>query len=279
MVDAAVTQRVVALASRASWLLPVAGLTVVGLSEKGGALLPLPGGTLVAIAVASAVPGLALGAAAWLGSAAGGVSRRSAMVGVAISAAVLLVTGVGAVAGALSGRRARAELAAATDSAVRDYPGWNGGTTVEGASVYAIELDARSDLATMLLRPYDQPFRVVLIGVDNRAGRRDVVLDVEGAYAVGGGERGATRVVPSLTRAERLAHATPDQERVVQDQLAPVRVPAGTQSDVAFTLFAPSTSLQDVSAMNVRVDGEMRVLHGRYFTLEDKRAIDRARGR
>jgi hypothetical protein len=283
MVDAAVTQRfrdaVVAIASRGSWLLPLAGLTVVGLSDSGGALRALTSDARIAIAVVSAVPGLALGAGAWLGSVAGDASRRSAIVGAAVSAAVLLVAGVGTISGAISGERARTELAAAADSAVRDYPGWNGGTLIDGASVYAIEVDARSDLARILLRPYDQPLRVVLLGVDNRAGHREVVLDVEGARAVRGGAIGAPQMVPSLTRAERLAHANPDQERVVQDQLAPVTIPAGTQSDVAFALFAPSTSFQDVSAIEVRVNGEMATLHGQYFTLERKRAIDHARGK
>jgi hypothetical protein len=271
MVDAAVTQRVVTLAADASWLLPIAGLTLIGFSEKGAPLLPLSNSSLVSVAVATAVPGLALGVASFLGSA--GAARRRAIAGAAVSAVVLLVTGMGSVCGAVSGQRAQRELRVAIEAAVHDFPGWNGGTVVDGASLSAIEVDAHSELAKILLRPYDLDFRIVLLSVDNRRGNREVVLDRGDASA----RHEGGIVTPVVTRDEQLAHAVQTQDPVVEAQLEPVRVPAGERFDGALAFFAPTTSFRDVRSIDVRVDGSMQPLRGQYFTLDEKRTIDQAR--
>jgi hypothetical protein len=273
MVDAAVPQRVVALAAGASWLLPLTGLALVGFSEHGAALLPLSNGSLVLVALATAVPGLAIGVAAWLASTEHERDRRRAIAGVVMSVAVLVVGGVGSVSGAMSGERAQRELRQAADAAARDFPGWNGGAMLDGANVYALEVDARSELATLLLKPYDQPFRVVLFGVDNRAGNREVVLDLQGVRA----HREGGDVAEAAASVDRLAHADHALDSVVLAQLEPVHVAPGERFDGAQALFAASMSFEDVRSIEIRVDGSVRTLPGRYFTLAEKRAIDQAR--
>ena len=157
---------------------------------------------------------------------------------------------------------------------MRDFPGWNGGTTVGAASVYAFEIDPGSDLARIMLRSFDEPFRLVVFGVDNRAGDHEVTLDLEGARLrrLGGG---VTEAVP---RATLLAHAPSAESSLVQTQLAPTRVPGGARFDGMLAFFARGESLQNVQGIEVKVDGAARTVTGKYFTLDAKRAIDASRG-
>src|SRR5437879_1326082 len=59
------------VAAKAAWLLPLAGLAVVGFAEKGRALLPVSDTTLIVLAGSMAALGLVASLAALVASAAG----------------------------------------------------------------------------------------------------------------------------------------------------------------------------------------------------------------
>ena len=140
--------------------------------------------------------------------------------------------------------------------------------------VYAYEIDGSSDLAKVLLRSFDEPLKVVAFGVDDRAGDHDVVVELDRAvlHHMSGA---AGNAVPS---AELRRRAVSGEEATVASRLAPVQVPVGMRVDGVFAFFAPGESLRDVRSIGVRLDGEVREVPGKYFSLGEKRAIDSARG-
>src|ERR1043165_1040458 len=133
-----VSRGVLATAARASWLAPTAVLLVVGVTTPGGVLPEpvIPASAVIPVTTAAAVVGLLIGtfaapASAWYEGA--GLERRHALLGIGLSAAVLVMTGIASVVGALSGREAAEELERATRAALRDSASWNGGGRVDGA--------------------------------------------------------------------------------------------------------------------------------------------------
>jgi hypothetical protein len=250
------------------------GLGVVGLSDKGRSLLPLSDGVLVATAFATAVAGLVAAAVAWVSGATRvpGGARRGVILGAGASAVVLCLIAAGSLSGAASGAQA-ADLDRETAAAMRDYPGWNGAGPLGGATVTASEVDPASPLGRRLLRPYDAAFRLVLFSIDNRAGSRDVVVDVENARLLAGEGRSVTAVAPG----DLARHVV---DRSAADTIArrsAVSVPRGQRFDGVQAIFPAEASLRDVRGIEVSVDGAARTVPGRYFTLDDKRAIDASR--
>jgi hypothetical protein len=244
-----------------SWSLPLAALIALGLSDRIEWLVPvgrLSPYTTAKIASAIAAVGLVAGLAAV--RARGELERgavRRAIAGTAASGAMVVVVIVATASGAASGRQTQIELERASKAALSDAPGWNGGADIDGANVFAFEIDPSTELAEILRRPYDTPYRVVLFGVDNRAGVREVVADFSGA---------------------RLGHASGAVTSAVLPVEA-VHVSAGERFEGAPAFFAPDESWRDVRWIEIHVDDAVRRLQGRYFTLEEKRAIDAARGR
>jgi hypothetical protein len=139
-----------------------------------------------------------------------------------------------------------------TNEALRDTPGWNGGAPLDGGSVSASEIDPSSELATLLAKSHGGPYHFVVFGLDNRAGRRDVVLDVGTARALHEGGAITTTTAPSPV----------------------IRVPAGDGTDGAIAVFPAEESFRDVRWIEIRVDGAPRRLVGRFFTRAEKRAFD-----
>jgi hypothetical protein len=270
-------RRAIAFAAAASWLFPIAALTLVGLSERASGLGSSADSFLVTLSVAAAVPGIALGVGAWLGSAGQVAIRRRAIAGTAAGSAVLVLAGMGTIAGAVAARRSAREMQRATEAAVHDFGGWNGGADVDGANVYAIEVDARADLASLVLQPYDRAYRVMLLGIDNGAGQRPVQVDLATVAAVRGAARGLVTIDACVPRAERLEHTRDEGRAAVEAQDTVVTVAPGTRLDAAAAFFPPGERFEDVSALNVGIDGTIRTLPGRYFSIEEKRAIDAAR--
>jgi hypothetical protein len=265
-----------AAAGTLSWLMPLGSLGLVGLSEKASALVPFSSRTLVEIATAASVAGLALGGGSLATRfvQAGGPPQR-AILGMALSAMVLAVVGVATVSGAASGRNAERALRAAAQAAVHDFPSWNGGALVDGCRISAFEVDTNADLAGLLLRPYRRAFRIVMLGADNRSGTREILLDVEGARL----RRAGGTATPSVPRSEVLANAMDGQSGAVLTPMGPVRVPAGERAEGIQILFPPSEDMRGVDSIEIHVDGTLRFLRGRYFTLEEKRAMDAASSR
>jgi hypothetical protein len=272
--------RAVEVAATLSWTLPLAAAALVGLADAVAARVRVPNDLLLMTAVAAAVPGLALGVAALWGGARlgeladeGAAIRRRGLRGIATSALVLVLVVAGAVAGAASGRTAQAGLKSATDEAVREFPGWNGGAAFGNVRVVAYEIDVGSSLAKTLAASFDVPVRIVAFGIDNRAGDHEAVLELDAATLHHA--QGTTR---ALGHAELLRHAAAGQESTIESRLAPARVVAGGRLDGAFAFLPCDASLKDVGSIDVRLDGQSRAVPGRYFTLEEKRAIERARG-
>jgi hypothetical protein len=252
-----VASPVVGVATTAAWALPLAALLVLGLSDRVTWLLPASrpqSHSFLTLASAVGAVGVAVGIAA-LRTRLEAPARRRVVAGTAASGSMLLVVVVAAIAGSVSGKQTEAELKAATDSALASAPGWNGGAMIDGAGVFAFEIDGSTALAKLLLRPYDTPYRAMLFGVDNRGRDRESVLELEGA---------------------RVGHAS-GAITVAALAVAPVRVPARERLDGVPVFFAPAESWLDVAWIEVRLDGVARRIPGRYFTLEQKRAIDAAR--
>jgi hypothetical protein len=141
--------------------------------------------------------------------------------------------------------------------------------------VSASEIDARSALAKRLLRPYDTAFCLVLLSVDNRAGSHDVELDVSDArLLVGDGP-----LARAVGRPEVEAHLVDRAAEATLGRRGSVRVPPGDRFEGVVALFPPGTSLRDVRAIEVQIGGMRAAVPGKYFTLEEKRAIDASRKR
>jgi hypothetical protein len=272
MASPPVPRGVVAVAARASWLVPAAILLVVGAAAPGG-LLPvpvLPASVVIRVTTAAGAIGLVIGAFAapastWHDA---GLELRHALLGIGLSAVLLVTIGVASVVGALSGREAADELERATRSALRDSPGWNGFGRIDGMLVSASEVDEGTELAKILLRPFAAPYRVLLVSVDNSAGAHEVTIDLEQVtLQTPNGE------LHALARAELARAPGADRSRI--DGLPKiVRVRAGERTDGTPVFLSRATSFRDASAITVRADGSDRTIHGRYFTLAEKRAID-----
>jgi hypothetical protein len=239
-----------------SWALAACALVAATALEKAGvmpaALVPPP--VFVGVELALGVLGAALGV---LALRAGGDARerRTALFGTAASVVVIAIVVSASLAGAASNRQTAAALRRATEDALHDRPGWNGGALLDGLSLDALEVDPESDLATILARGYDRPCRFFLLGADNRAGTHDAVIDAGGA----------------------LAHRVRAGPSVNTNSAEPIRVPAHGRLDAVPLLFPPEPSFRDVDWIEIRVDGVSRRLAGRYFTVAEKHAIDGAR--
>ena len=273
--DLVIPDAVVEALAGASWLLPTSALLLLGFSERGGAILErtaIGSSLLGVLALVAAGAGLVLGVFAWLlgrRAVAHPPRRRRALLGIFTSGCALTVVAIASVSGARSGE----SLRRVTDRALHDSPGWNGGLAIDGALVLAMEVGAGSELAWRLLGPYDRPYRVMLLAVDNTRGQHEVVLSREGAVLrSNGGEP-----IRALAPADLLARATDSQRAVVEEEVAPVHVPVGDRIDGVKLLFEATASFRDAHALDLRIDDAMRTIPGRYFTLEEKRAIDRER--
>ncbi len=257
-------ERVTPYLANLSWLLPVAALFLVGLSDRAAASLAVPPELLILAAEIAAVLGAALGMTALLLIARAplrGASLRRAAIGTGVSVAILVLTQLASLTGVLSARASEAELHAAVTRAVHDFPGWNGGVRVDGAEVFALEIDPRSGAGKLLLRGADRPGRLVLFGVDNVEGQIAIVLDVDGALALGSNGSTARGAASSTDVARARTTTVPPRARV----------------EGVIAVFAPDVSFRDVTAVQVHVNGVALKIPGRYFTVEQKRAIDAAR--
>lgn len=260
--------------ARLSWLLPFAAMLPVGLYERGSELLPFPGRTLIAGASVAALLAFALGVATLMATSFGRApaGRREAFLGTGAGATLLLVTQTAAISGEHHRVVAQAELERATEQALRDHPGWSGGARFGRARVFAVGVDRGSSLADRLLAPFEGDFELVLIAADNTLGTEDLELDLENARAVSA--QGSTK---ALSRAELRAHARPELVNALLAHFGPYKVPAGTKLEQALLLFPAHTAVEQVLRIEVLLQGELVSIPGRYFTLENKRAIDAMR--
>lgn len=268
--------RLVTALARLSWLVPLCVMAIVGFSEEGGRLLGLSGHALGLAATVGAAAGLALGMSALLGlrhDAEQVSARRHALLGTGAGLFLLLLTQVASLAGAIAGRDAERELSDAAVSALHDFPGWNGVGVAGAVRLSANGVDSRSKLAKLLLAPFDGAYEVVLVGIDNRSGSAAVRFEPDATRVIHANGR-VTRPVP---RAEMRAHLQHGQEEALAAHLAPYRVDAGSRLDNGLLLLSSRDSLEDVRAIEVRIDGKPALIRGRYFTLAEKRAIDAAR--
>jgi hypothetical protein len=263
------------MAAHASWLAPTVVLLVLGTTAPGG-LLPrpvLPASAVIPVTTAAAAIGLVLGtfaalASKWHEDAL--LERRHALLGLGLSAVLLVMIGVASVAGAVSGREATDELERATRTALRDSPSWNGGGRVDGAFVSASEVDDGTELAKLLLRPFGVRYRLLLVSVDNAVNPRDVTVDLEHVTL-----HASNREIHPVPRAELALSTSIDRPDEALPRALSVR--AGEHTDGARVFLPSATSFHDVLSITLRVDGSEHTLRGRYFTLAEKRAIDAKR--
>jgi hypothetical protein len=271
-----VSRAVVAAAARASWLVPALVLLVVGVTAPGGLVAApvLPASAVIPVTTAAAAIGLLIGtfaapASAWHEDAL--PERRHALLGIGLSGTLLVTIGIASIIGALSGRQAAEELDRATRIALRDSPGWNGGGRIEETLVSASEVDAGTELAKILLRPFRTQYSVLLLGIDNSAGSHEVTLDLEHLTL-----QAPNRQIRALSRAE-LLHATDPAHAELEDLPKVVHVRAGERMDGVRVFLPQEALLRDVVAITLRVDGSDQTIRGRYFTAAEKRSMDAKR--
>jgi hypothetical protein len=246
------------MSERLAWIAPAVGVAAVGVSDR----LALPPRLLVAFVVIGVGVGVVATIVAW---ATGG--RRRAAAGAIVNGVVV----AGAVIAMFAGVRDKARRAADTAelrkegaTAAAEYPGWYGAGGDGVLRLFALELDARSELAQKIAAGFDGPVAPLVVGLDNRGGDRDVTLDLSEVRLTM--RDGSTRVTPP--RAAILARAKTDALRAYHAGV--YRVARGTTVTNALAFL--DGPMQDVTAVSVIVDGRMVTLPGRWYTADEKRA-------
>jgi hypothetical protein len=252
--------------AHASWLLPCAGLAVLGLVDR------LAPPTRVAPPLALILGTVGAGATLALIARARGSAgmRREALLGLGANALVLVVM----MTAVLAGQRARANaqeeagrLKLAASTALSDEAGWSGTGGDGPVRLFAAQIDARNELARAVARSFNQPFTLVLVGVDNRAGTTDVTLDLSQV----GIKLADGTVHAGLDRALLFAGAR-SRDREVQRHAAPYPVTRGTALSHAFAFLAPDEAMQDATELVVQLNGRPVVLRGRFVSAAEKQA-------
>ncbi|MCA1665269.1 MAG: hypothetical protein LC659_13570, partial [Myxococcales bacterium] len=192
------------LAAAAAWIVPTAGVAIIGVLDG----LALPATAMIAVVAASVGAGVA---AAIVAVAAG--ARRQAVAGFVVCFVIVVVAAMAYVAGVGNDRdrgEARARLQKQGSAAGNEYPGWYG-VASSGVRLFALQLDAHSELAGRLAANFDRPISLLVVGVDNRAGNRDVELDLRELRLTL--RDGTTHASPP--RAEILRSARSDELRAI----------------------------------------------------------------
>ena len=245
-------------AAAVAWIAPAAGVAAVGVSDR----LALPERWLVA----SVAVGVAIGVVATIVAWATG-ARRGAAVGAIVNGVVLAGVGIALFAGVRDKARRAAdtvELRKEGATAAAEYPGWYGAGSDGAVRLFALELDAKSELAQKIGAGFDGPVAPLVVGLDNRGGDRDVTLDLTEVRLTM--RDGSTRVTPP--RAAILARAKTDALRAYHAGVYGVARGTTVTNALGF-LDGP---MQDVTAVGVMVDGHTVTIPGRWLTADEKRA-------
>jgi hypothetical protein len=237
---------------------PAVAVAVVGVSDRWA-----PAANVLAAIVAG---GVAVGVLATIVAWARG-ARRGAATGAIVNGVVI----AGVVIAMWSGARDRARRAADSAelrkegaTAAAEYPGWYGAGGDGRVRLFALELDAQSELAQKIATGFDGPVAPLVVGLDNRAGDHDVTLDLTEVRLTL--RDGTTRATPP--RAAILARAKTDALRSYHAGV--YRVARGTT--VTNALGFLDGPMQDVTAVGLVVDGRLVTLPGRWYTADEKRA-------
>jgi len=247
------------VAAAAAWIVPTAGVAIVGVLDG----LELPATPMIAVVAAS----VGVGVVAAIVAAATG-ARRQALAGFIVCFVILSVAASAYFAGIGNDRdraEARARLQKEGAAAGTEYPGWYGVAT-GGVRVFAVQLDPESELARRIAANFDRPISLLVVGVDNRAGNRDVELDLGEVRLTM--RDGSTRVSPP--RADILKSARSDELRTIH--AGAYKIAAGTAKQNNLAFLAPDAPMQDVTAVSVTLDGRSLTIPGRYYTADEKRA-------
>jgi len=244
------------MSERLAWIAPAVGVAVVGVSERCE-LAPKLLLTIVAVGVGVGVLATIV---AWIRGA-----RRRALTGAIVNGVVLAGAGIALASGVHDqARRAAdsAELRKEGATAAAEYPGWYGAGGDGAMRLFALELDAKSELAQKIATGFDGPVAPLVVGLDNRGGDHDVTLDLTEVRLTM--RDGTTRTTPP--RAAILARAKTDALRTYHAGVYKVARGATVTNALAF-LDGP---MQDVTAIGVNVDGRLVTLPGRWYSVEEK---------
>lgn len=245
-------------AASVAWIAPAAGVAAVGVSDR----LALPANWLVASVSAGVAIGVVATIVAWATGA-----RRGAAVGAIVNGVVIAGVAIAVFAGVRDkARRAAdtAELKKEGATAAAEFPGWYGTGSDGRLRLFALELDARSELAQKIAAGFEGPVAPMVVGLDDRAGDRDVTLDLTEARLTM--RDGSTRVTPP--RAAILARAKSDALRNAHAGVYPVARGAAVTNALLFV----DGAMNDVTTISVIVDGHSVSIVGRWYTADEKRA-------
>jgi hypothetical protein len=193
--------------------------------------------------------------------------RRRALAGAIVNGVVVAGVVIAFFAG---GRDLRARAAQSSElrkegaAAAAEYPGWYGTGSDGRVRLFALELDAESELAQKIGAGFDARVAPVVVGLDNRGGDRDAELDLTEVRLTM--RDGSVRVTPP--RAAILAHAKSDALR--RAHAGVYRVARGTTLTNALAFV--DGPMQEVTAIRVVVDGHAVTLPGRWYSADEKRA-------
>lgn len=248
------------VAAAAAWIVPTAGVAIVGVLD---AREP-PATTMMGVVAA----GVAVGVVAAIVAVALGAGRR-ALPGFIVCAAIVSVAAIAYFAGVGNVRdraEARARLQHEGSAAGSEYPGWYGVAGDGALRLFALQLDPQSELGRRLAASFDRPVSLLVVGVDNRRGARDVTLDLRELQLTM--RDGTTRATPP--RADILASARSDELRRAHAGVYAIAAGTAKQNNLAF--LAPDAPMHDVIAVSIVVDGKRVAIPGRWYTADEKRA-------
>jgi hypothetical protein len=247
-------------AATLAWLAPTAAVATVGVLDG----LDLSAKSMIGV-VAS---GVVVGTAAGLVALAIGPRRRAAP-GLITCFVVVVGAGIAFLSGVGNDRHradVRARLQQQGNVAATAYPGWYGVAADHGVRIFALQLDLHSDLARTIADNFDRPVSLLVFGVDNRAGSRDVEIDLTEIHLMM--RDGTTHTAPP--RAEILKSAHRDELRTLH--VGVYGIPHGTVRQNALAFLAPSEPMETLAAVSILLDGRSFTIPGRYYTAEEKRA-------
>jgi len=255
--------------ARASWLVPAIALAALGAIDHFGERLSfqLPARILLPVVLLAMTVGTACAVIVLVRG--GVLLRRQARFGLGVNVTVGAMLALAALAGARARDRAELEANRLKQSTSEEMAraGWLGSAQVAGARLFAVEMN-HGGLKESVTKSFHQPFTLVLMGVDNRQGVDDLVLDlsqVQVLFPDG-------QALQPLDRAQVIASAAPNDASAHAHAL-PYRVPRSTSFDRALAFLPFDADLERASGLVVQVNGAPLVIRGRWLSAEEKRAM------
>jgi hypothetical protein len=184
------------------------------------------------------------------------------------------------VASTIQQRQANAAAAAAQrtmnalkagEDAVTQYPGWLGFARLNGGLVIVTEVSSDSPFAREFRGNFNADCSVISVAIDNANGTAPLTADPASLavlYPDG-------RIIKALSPREVYPKAQADAKTWFARIDHPPTAAAGASVTDGIALLPPGTDLQNVTKMNLVIEGQERVVSGKYYSVEEKAELAR----